>query len=174
LRALDQNARAARRAAKSRRSKSTESVEHGDSVVERFVFVDLEPTADVGNGGLRVKDATSLAPEWAVTSASLRPAPSFDEETTEEGDGMMLILEGIESDADALSAPAVKKQRDGRDEAERKAADLLEEARKRGAGGLVEGMDELRKRLEQGLSVLDRVVTNEEAEEAEEAEEHKS
>ncbi|KAL8850973.1 MAG: hypothetical protein Q9221_004056 [Calogaya cf. arnoldii] len=62
---------------------------HGN---ERFLILDLDPT------GTKITNASSMSPEWAITSAALEKAPSWEgEEAEEEGKKrMMLRIEGCE------------------------------------------------------------------------------
>jgi hypothetical protein len=116
---------------------------------ERYVVIDLAPS------GVQIHTAKSLSPEWAITGADIRGAPTFqaseDTEGAGGGEGLMLMLEGMGIQG---PPPTVK------DEATRtkKSQELLEEARKRGGGSLVQGMEELRVGLCGGLGVLDKIV----------------
>jgi len=127
-----------------------------DDVDERYVILDLEPNHDNTGLGLKVKNVTSLSPSWAVTSATLRNAPSFEEEPEEDGESLMVLLEGIElHESDRSSRTHGSSTR--KDEAERKAGDLLQEARKRG-GGIPQGMEDMWRALDHGVGVLDKSV----------------
>ncbi|KAL8782124.1 MAG: hypothetical protein Q9213_005694 [Squamulea squamosa] len=60
---------------------------------ERFLILDIDRT------GTKIMNASSMSPDWAVTSAQLEKAPSWEGEETEEGKGrerMMLRVEGCE------------------------------------------------------------------------------
>jgi hypothetical protein len=151
LRALEQN-----EASTTPQAGGTETEE---DVEERFVFVDLAPGEDPEAGVvLKVNAASSLSPSWAVTAASLRTAPTFDDNTDDHAEAMMLVVEGLElgvSGQGQLAAKASSKSK--KEEAERKAADRLGEARKKG-GGVIEGMGELSKGFGEGLDMLERVL----------------
>ena len=156
LSALEQNDANARNTSGRQPS---ESVDPEDDVDERFVFVDLAPGGDPESGTvLKVTSASSLSPSWAVTSATLRSAPTFDDNTEDEGEGMMLMVEGLElpTSSRTHATSGKKSAKSKKEEAERKAADLLEEARMRG-GGLIEGMAELSKGFGESLEMLDKV-----------------
>jgi hypothetical protein len=131
--------------------------EQGD-LEERFVFVDLAPGDDAEAGlVLKVNAASSLSPSWAVTAASLRTAPTFDDNTDDNAEAMMLVVEGLELGVPGQGHVASKtSSKSKKEEAERKAADLLGEARKR--GGVIEGMAELSKGFGEGLDMLERVL----------------
>lgn len=157
LRALDQTAQ--RTQTKYQQSSHTEE----NDTEERFIMVDLEPVAEVGGTTLKVKDVSSLSPSWAVTSTTLRTAPTFEEEGEDSADSLMLQVEGIE-----LAEPTPSSVLEGKhgsrlkkEEAERKAANLLQEARKRGGGGVMQGMEEIWKGLNEGLGVLEKVLGEE-------------
>jgi hypothetical protein len=126
---------------------------------ERYIIVDLSPT------GTQIQQAKSLSPEWAITGAQVRGAPTF--ETAEDdgargggGEGLMLILEGMGMQGTSSASTLRNPEPGETDEAARgkKSRDLLEEARKRGGGSLVQGMEELRVGLCGGLGVLDKIV----------------
>jgi hypothetical protein len=152
LRALEQND-AAMNPQAGRLAQDEEDLE------ERFVFIDLAPREDPEAGiVLKVNAASSLSPSWAVTAASLRTAPTFDDNTDDNIEAMMLVVEGLELGVPGQGPAAAKSSsKSKREEAERKAADLLEEARKRG-GGVIEGMGELSKGFGEGLEMLERVL----------------
>jgi hypothetical protein len=132
-------------------------------VDERYVILDLEPNRDGAGPGLKVKSITSLSPTWAVTSATLRAAPSFEEKPEDaDAEALMVLLEGVElREAERPSHAHGSSTR--RDEAERKAGDLLLEARKRGGGGVPQGMEEMLRALQQGVAALDKSVGEPEA-----------
>jgi hypothetical protein len=120
---------------------------------ERYIILDLAPT------GTNIQQAKCLSPEWAITGAEIRNAPTFqatdDAAEGGAGEGLMIVIEGMGQDDGPMpkgSGPV--------DEATRskKSKDLLEEARKRGGGSLVQGMEELRMGICGGLSVLDKIV----------------
>lgn len=122
---------------------------------ERYIILDLEPTNTEDNLGLRLKNITSLSPSWAITSADLRPAPTFDEDVDTSG-ALMLKLEGIEL-ADSVATSYASRRSESKQDTERRAANLLQEARKRGGGHVVEGMSDLFGQFSKGMAVLDKV-----------------
>jgi hypothetical protein len=149
LRALDQTAQ------KQQQQYHHPQADEEEQIEERFIILDLEP---IGSS-LSVKKVSSLSPSWAVTSTTLRSAPTFDHDTEENAASLMLQLEGIELDEPASNTfdkrhgVRIKKE-----DAERKAALLLQEARKRGGGGVVQGMEEIWEGLNEGLGVLEKVI----------------
>ncbi|KAL9034810.1 MAG: hypothetical protein Q9214_006875, partial [Letrouitia sp. 1 TL-2023] len=56
---------------------------------ERYLILDLDAT------GSKVVKASSMSPDWQITSAEILPAPTWEGEE-EGGRGMMLRVEGIE------------------------------------------------------------------------------
>jgi hypothetical protein len=153
LRALDQTAQRAQKHYD--QSSHTEENE----IEERFIMIDLEPIAEPTGTALKVKEVSSLSPSWAVTSTTLRAAPTFEADSEDSAESLMLQVEGIElaeptpSGSDRKHGTRIKKE-----EAERKAANLLQEARKRGGGGIVQGMEEIWKGVNEGLGVLEKVI----------------
>jgi hypothetical protein len=168
LRALDQTAQKVkqRHGHLSATAVPAAAPDSDSDVDERYVILDLEPNRDGAGPGLKVKSVTSLSPSWAVTSATLRPAPSFEEESEDaDAEALMVLLEGVELREAERPAHAAQGSSVRRDEAERKAGDLLQEARKRG-GGVAQGMEEMLRALQQGVAVLDKSVGEPEAEDA--------
>lgn len=55
---------------------------------ERFIII------DVAADGQTIVDAQSMSPDWQITNASTRIAPSFDESSPDSG--QMLQIEGVE------------------------------------------------------------------------------
>ncbi|KAF2264321.1 hypothetical protein CC78DRAFT_580390 [Lojkania enalia] len=80
---------------------------------ERYLIVDL------ASDGHSIVDAQSLSSEWQITNANVKPAPSFDEESSDQG--YMLKIEGVEvpgkSKGKAKGAPGDGKLREARDKA---------------------------------------------------------
>jgi hypothetical protein len=154
LRALDQTAKKVKRR-QGQLAPAASADDDGD-VEERYVILDLEPNTDNAGLGLKVTNVASLSPSWAVTSATLRNAPTFEEEPEENGESLMALLEGVE-----LHEPEPSSRRHSsstrKDEAERKAEDILQEASKRG-GGILQGMEEMWRALHHGIGVLGKVV----------------
>lgn len=78
---------------------------------ERFLIV------DVAADGQTVVDAQSMSPDWQITNASMRIAPSFDESSPDLG--YMLQLEGVEvpkkSKGKAKGKPGESKLRDAQE-----------------------------------------------------------
>jgi hypothetical protein len=128
-----------------------EGAAEGDEVTdsERYIIVDLAPS------GTQIHAAKSLSPEWAITGADIRGAPTFqaseDTEGPGGGEGLMLVLEGM-----GIQGPPTTVTDDAA--RTKKSKELLDEARKRGGGSLVQGMEELRLGLCGGLGVLDKIV----------------
>jgi hypothetical protein len=155
LRALDQTAqRAQQQYGQDQRSEE-------DDLDERYIIVDLEPVPDAGGTTLKIKNASSLSPSWAVSSTTLRPAPTFQEETEEDADSLMLQIEGIELAESASNSSTTGKHgaKIKKEAAERKASDLLEQARKRANGdGVIQGMEEIWRGLAEGVGVLEKVM----------------
>lgn len=120
---------------------------------ERYILIDIAPD------GRSVRAAHSLSPEWAVTATSITRAATLDGntgDTTEEegrGGGMMLRIEGTEGGGSVVEG----RGGDGGGVDGKGPEEMLEEARRRG-GGLVKGMEELRREIERGMEVLERVV----------------
>ncbi|KAF2666709.1 hypothetical protein BT63DRAFT_316262 [Microthyrium microscopicum] len=148
LRALDQNSQQV----------GDEGGEESEAE-ERFILLDMEPTEGQDELGLKVRNIASLSPAWAITAANLRPAPTFEED--EESESLMLTIEGLELADPGSGASHRKPVGRIKEEAEQKAADLLQEARKRGGGGVVDGLGELWRHLSEGLAVLDKVTGDE-------------
>ncbi|KAL8773711.1 MAG: hypothetical protein Q9209_001479 [Squamulea sp. 1 TL-2023] len=101
---------------------------------ERFLILDLDLT------GTKITNASSMSPDWAVTSAFLEKAPSWEGEETEEGRGterMMLRVEGCEVGSSGEDEGDKEKEKDVGVE------ELLSRFEK--------GMVELRKVVEMGI-----------------------
>jgi hypothetical protein len=151
LRALDQSAH------KSLGEGKGKSQQQQDGIDERFVIIDLEPAPEGNEQPLQVKNISSLSSSWAVSSATLRPAPTFEEHHEESVESIMLEIQGVElEDSDLVKQTAKQRKED----MSKKASSLLQDARKRGGGGIVQGIEEIWKDLNQGLGVLDQVVGN--------------
>jgi hypothetical protein len=161
LRALDQTAH------KSLGEGNSKSQQQQDGIDERFVIIDLETAPEGSEQPLQVRNLSSLSSSWAVSSATLRPAPTFDEQHEESVESIMLEIQGVELE-DPESVVQTTKLR--KEDMSKKASSLLQEARKRGGGGIVQGIEEIWKDLNQGLSVLDQVVGNNLGEPPKEAE----
>lgn len=100
---------------------------------------------DIGADGRTVVDAQSLSPEWQITNASVRTAPSFDE--SEPDQGFMLRIEGIE-------IPGKNKGK-----AKGQPGDaLLNEARERSQGDIFGALDGLLERIESGLQIAGKIA----------------
>jgi hypothetical protein len=165
LRALDQTAQQIQRQS----GQPSKELAADDEIEERFVILDLEPATMVdGTSTYNVRHVSSLSPAWAVTSTGIGPAPTFEEDASNaDPSAFMLRLEGIELDAAVPTVPGKKakstaKSRKG--EAERRAADLLNEARKKSTseqgdnGTLLQGMDEIWRGMNDRMGVLDKVL----------------
>jgi hypothetical protein len=161
LRALDQTAQKVKQRHSHLSATAVPAADSDSDVDERYVILDLEPNHDGAGLGLKVKSVTSLSPSWAVASATLRTAPSFEDEPEADAEALMVLLEGVElRESDGSSRTHGSSTR--RDEAERKADDLLLEARKRG-GGIPQGMDDMWRALQHGVAVLDKSVAEPES-----------
>jgi len=143
------------------------SAEEDSETEERFVILDLEPSADDDNMGVRVKSISSLSPVWAVTSTTLRHAPTLEED--QQDGSLMLKIDGIEiSDSSSRHATGAQAANRIKKQVERRAAEMLEDARKRGSGSVIDGMGELFRHLHQGLDVVDKIAGEADVQEAEE------
>ncbi|KAJ4357378.1 uncharacterized protein N0V89_001953 [Didymosphaeria variabile] len=101
---------------------------------ERFVII------DVAADGQTIVDAQSMSPEWQITNASTRIAPSFDESSPDSGS--MLRIEGIE----------VPKQRKGKGKGQPGESKLIE-ARDRSQGDIFGALDSLIAGVEGSLEI---------------------
>jgi hypothetical protein len=156
LRALDQTAQKVKQQHSHLSATAVPAADSDSDVDERYVILDLEPNRDGAGPGLKVKSVTSLSPSWAVTAATLRPAPSFEEEPDDaDAEALMVLLEGVELGEEAERASRTHGSSARRDEAERRAEDLLQDARKRG-GGAAQGLEDVLKALQTGVAVLDK------------------
>ncbi|KAL1612124.1 hypothetical protein SLS60_000347 [Paraconiothyrium brasiliense] len=101
---------------------------------ERFIII------DVAADGQTVVDAQSMSPEWQITNASTRIAPSFDESSPDSA--YMLRIEGIE----------VPKPRKGKGKGQPGESKLVE-ARDRSQGDVFGALDSLVAGVEGNLEV---------------------
>jgi hypothetical protein len=108
-------------------------------VKERYLIVDMD--AD----GHTVVDAQSLSPEWQVTDAHVRFAPSFDDESADQA--YMLRIEGVEM-------PAKNKGKATGDPGEIKLRAAMEKAQ----GDHFAAMDSLVARVESGLDIAGKIT----------------
>jgi hypothetical protein len=99
---------------------------------------------DVGADGRTVMDAQSLSSEWQITDTSVRIAPSFDEDSPDQG--YMLRIEGVE-------IPTKGKAR-GKSQA---GQDKLSEAREQ-QGDIFGALDALVQGVEGGLDVAGKIT----------------
>jgi len=106
-------------------------------VTERYLVV------DVGPDGQSITDAQSLSTEWQVTSTSVRPAPSWDEEAG--GDGLMLMVDGYEA-SQAGKRPGLPGEL------------RLQEARALYGGDVLVGLENIIGEFEKDLETLKRVI----------------
>jgi hypothetical protein len=125
---------------------------------ERYLVVDMHDDAT------RVKEIKSLTSKWAVTGAEIRCAPTFQQEGGAVGEvgggneGLMLMIEGMGMDV-PHPAEGVEQDKGVREMARKtRAREKFEEARKRGQGDVVKGMEELAVGMGGGLGVLDKIV----------------
>jgi hypothetical protein len=114
-------------------------------VKEHFLIIDL------GADGRTIVDAQSLSPEWQITDASIRTAPSFDETSPDQGH--MLRIEGIE----------IPGKHKGKGKGQ--AVDKLSEAREKSQGDLFEALDCLVQDIEGGLGLAAKIAGGAPAEE---------
>ena len=114
---------------------------------ERYIMVNMGPT------GTNVVGARSLAPNWAVTSAQVRAAPTFDGGEAEESDGLMLMIEGLGSGSSS-TVPAAKTAKERRMQAE----GAFEDARKKTNGNMTTAMEHLAHEMVNGIHMLDKVA----------------
>jgi hypothetical protein len=123
-------------------------VEGGVREEERYILVSMRPD------GTNVAGARSLAPNWAVTNAEVRPAPTFDGGDGEGSDALMLMIEGLGSGASS-SVPPARTAKERRVNAEA----VFEEARRKGGGNVITGMEELAQGMIGGIRILDKVAS---------------
>jgi hypothetical protein len=115
---------------------------------ERYVLVSL------GAEGTNVVSAKSLAPNWAITNAEVRAAPTFDGGEDQGSDGLMLMVEGLGiGDTSSLLSGRTSKERHS------KAKDSFDEARRKGGGSIVTAMEDLAQGMIGGLHTLDKVTS---------------
>ncbi|KAK3217477.1 hypothetical protein GRF29_1g3210040 [Pseudopithomyces chartarum] len=106
---------------------------------ERFIII------DVAADGQTILGARSMSPEWQITSASTRIAPSFDESSPDSG--YMLQIEGVE-------VPGKNKGKGKEQPGEAK----LREARERSQGDIFGALDSLVASVEGNLEVVDKIT----------------
>jgi hypothetical protein len=124
-------------------------IEGGVKEEERYILVAM------GQEGTNVVGAKSLTPSWAVTNAEVRAAPTFDGGEGEGSDGLMLMIEGLTSGASA-PAPSTRPAKERRAKAEAEAS--FDEARRKGGGNIITGMEELAQGMVGGIRTLDKVA----------------
>lgn len=124
---------------------------------ERYLVVDMH------EDGTRVKEIKSLSSKWAVTGAEIRGAPTFQQEGGTVGEvgggneGLMLMIEGMGMDVPVPGGEG--KDKTGREMAKKaRAGKRLEEARKRGQGDVIKGMEEIAAGMGGELGILDKIV----------------
>ena len=118
-----------------RRSRS-ESDDDDEKVDERYILIDVDAS------GKKITNAQSLSPQWAVTGAEVRSAPTWDGESgkgakvlsrhedeqgnedprREDAEGMMLVVDGMERPSADDEGDEARHDEDNRD-----VEDLLEE-----------------------------------------------
>ncbi|PSN70242.1 hypothetical protein BS50DRAFT_571535 [Corynespora cassiicola Philippines] len=108
-------------------------------VKEHYLLVDI--AAD----GHTVVDAQSLSPEWQITDASVRTAPSFEEGSLDGS--YMLRIEGVD-------IPGKRKGKAKGQPGEIK----LKDARDRTQGDIFGALDGLVKRVDGGLEVAEKIA----------------
>lgn len=124
---------------------------------ERYLVVDMH------GDGTRVKEIKSLSAKWAITGAQIKGAPTFQQEGGAVGEigggneGIMLMIMGTGIDMPVSEGDG--KDKTAREMARKTRARVeLEEARKRGQGDVVKGMEELAISLGPGLGILDKII----------------
>ncbi|KAJ4293198.1 hypothetical protein N0V90_008480 [Kalmusia sp. IMI 367209] len=105
---------------------------------ERFIIV------DIAGDGQTIIDAQSMSPDWQITNASTRIAPSFDESSPDSG--YMLHLEGVE-------VPGKTKGKAKGQPGESK----LQEARERSQGDIFGALHDLVAGVEGNLEVAGKI-----------------
>jgi hypothetical protein len=129
-------------------------VQNGDE--ERYLVMDMH------EDGTRVKEIKSLSSKWAITGAEIRCAPTFQQEGGAVGEvgagneGLMLMIEGMGMDVPSHDIEGDKTAREMARKT--KARERFEEARKRGQGDVVKGMEELAVGMGGGLGILNKIV----------------
>jgi hypothetical protein len=108
-------------------------------VKERYLIVDI--AAD----GHFVVDAQSLSSEWQVTDASVRLAPSFDEESSDQA--YMLRVEGVEM-------PSRSKNKAAGEPGESKLKEAMEKAQR----DPFTAMDSLVQSVDSGLEIASKIM----------------
>jgi hypothetical protein len=169
LRALDQTAQEIQR----NTGQGPKDVVPDDEVEERFILLDLEQNESEDPGYLPFKGhaVSSLSPHWAVTKVEIRNTPTFEEEPDDEDDTgekpLMLHIEGVELGDNAEEASRRRiKSKDKKEDGEKRAVEVLDEARKRAGavlgaqatGTVLQGMDELWRGMGDGIGVLEKVM----------------
>ncbi|ORY17400.1 hypothetical protein BCR34DRAFT_468230, partial [Clohesyomyces aquaticus] len=109
---------------------------------ERYLIV------DVGADGHTILDAQSMSAEWQITKADVRQAPSFDEESAEQG--YMLRIEGVEVPRKA------KGKGKGKGKGEH-GETRLKEARDKANGDVFGALDKLVGGVDKGLEVAGKI-----------------
>lgn len=133
----------------------------GGQEEERYLVMDMSDDAT------RVREIKSLTSNWAVTSSEIRGAPTFQPESgvTAAGgnEGLMLMIEGVSRPSESKGADTSGGGK-GVDKAVReterkiRAREKFEEARRKGQGDILKGMEELAVGMGGALGVLDRIV----------------
>ncbi|KAF2741466.1 hypothetical protein EJ04DRAFT_507259 [Polyplosphaeria fusca] len=106
---------------------------------ERYLIVDL--AAD----GSTIVDAQSLSPDWQITTADIRSAPSFDEASPDQG--YMLKIQGV-----GIAARKKGKEKGAPGEGK------LKEARDVSGGDIFSALDGLVKGVEGSLDVAGKIT----------------
>ncbi|KAF1838568.1 hypothetical protein BDW02DRAFT_585836 [Decorospora gaudefroyi] len=98
---------------------------------------------DVGPDGRIIVDAQSLSSEWQITETDIRTAPSFDEDSPDQG--YMLRIEGVEIPRKSKGKGKSQAGQDKLNEAREQQADIFA-----ALDGLVQG-------IERGLEVAGKI-----------------
>lgn len=106
---------------------------------ERFIII------DVAADGQTIVDAQSMSPDWQITNASTRIAPSFDESSPDSG--YMLQIEGVE----------VPRQNKGKGKSQL-GESKLREARERSQGDIFGALDSLVASVDGNLEVAGKIT----------------
>jgi hypothetical protein len=98
---------------------------------------------DVGADGRTIVDAQSLSSEWQITDTHVRTAPSFDEDSPDQG--YMLRIQGVE----------IPRKSKGKAKSQA-GQDMLTEAREQ-QGDIFDALDGLVQGIEGGLETADKI-----------------
>jgi hypothetical protein len=115
---------------------------------ERYILVSLGPN------GTNITSVKSLAPNWAITNAEIRPTPTFDGGEDQGSDGLMLMVEGlVASDTSAIQEGKTLQERQAL------AKDTFVNIRRKGGGNIITAMENLAQGMIGGIQTLDKVMS---------------